>query len=92
MGPLHGQRGLAHPGRAGDHHDRTFVAGLAEELLQRRQFVFPAGEIPDARGQLRRHGAGRAGRQFRIAAQDLRVQREQFRPRIDAEFVGEATA
>jgi hypothetical protein len=61
--PVDGQRGLAHPGGAGDrrdrHRGRLAIPGARQQGVQLLQVVGAAGEIGEVHRQLAgRHGAG----------------------------------
>ena len=62
--PVHGQRGLADPGRAADRRDHHAPAACCrprvEQAGQRGQLRCPAGEVPHRGRQLPRHSAAAA--------------------------------
>ena len=63
--PLHGQRGLAHPGGAADRRNydrRRFLIGVVQQPGQLLQLTAPAGEVPDPGRQLAWHGRSGAAR------------------------------
>jgi hypothetical protein len=101
MRPPDHQRGLTEPAGSGHHQHSWFVVGAGQRLGQRGQFVFTAGEMPNAGRHLRRvvffipivrqgrHGvAVRSGMWKFFASQDHGVQPIDVRTRVAAQFFG----
>ncbi len=65
VGPVHGQRGLAHARRPGQHADPGPVAGLGQQLVQFVQLGRAAGEADDVGRQVPGHAGPRRRRRCR---------------------------
>ena len=98
--PVHGERGLTHPGGTGDRrdHDRgRLPAGGVQQRVKLCQLVGPAGEPPHVQRQQGRHGTRRRPGRYRCrlvvpAAQDRPVRPLELGNGIHAQLLGQPPA